>query len=160
MPRQKVDYSSSSKSVYEKFCSRHPEVTIGYTEWKAILKAYNQSYRDHLVRTGDKIKLPWGLGPFAISKKKMRRMVMCKDGVERMMLPIDWAKSKALGKRVYHLNLHTNGYVYHWYWFMQESKLPQASIWVFKPARDTSRAIKNVANDPKYIDIYKQWKRR
>lgn len=160
MSRGRADYLSTGKVVYERFCERHPEVSVTYKQWKAVLKAYNTKYREHVVTTGDKVKLPWGMGPFAISKKKVRRSVLCRDGVERVMLPIDWKRSKELGKRVYHLNLHTNGYAYYWYWFVQESRLPEAGIWVFKPCRDSSRAISFMAADPRYIDIYKQWKRR
>jgi hypothetical protein len=160
MPRTKMDYSSSSKDVYNRFCEKYPDIEINYKEWKSVLKAYNTAYRDHLIKTGDKVKMPWGIGPFAVSKKKARKFVMCRDGVERIRLPIDWAKTRATGKRVYHLNLHSNGYVYKWYWFVQESRIPQAGVWVFRPSRDVSRAIKAVADDPKYVDVYKQWGRR
>lgn len=161
MPRVPVEYRSASKETYKKFCSLHPDIKISFDEWKEIIYTHNEYFREYPLESGDRIKMRWGLGPFAINKRKIKKFKNFKDeeGNPYVNLRVDWAKTKKLGKRIYHTNTHTDGYQLSWLWTRGEARFYQSSIWNFKPARETSRLIKTyVKRDPEQFQIYKTWK--
>lgn len=158
MPRVAVAYRTASTAAYRNFCSRHPDIHITIEQWRQIIYTYNHCFRDYILETGERIKLPWGLGTFSITKRKAKKSVI-HQGEEKIVLPIDWQKSNKLGKRIYHLNTHTDGYRYKWAWFPQDARILQPYIWVFKPSRISSRKIAEYLKKPNsiYPQIYKQW---
>ena len=160
MPRVQIDYRTASKEVYNKFCLRYPEVKLSFVQWKEVIYTYNYFFRDYILETGDRARLPHGFGTFSISKKKSSKFTI-HNGVEYINLPIDWKKTRSAGKRIYNLNTHTDGYRYRWYWFIKDARLYQSDIWVFKPSRSSSRKIAEYINKPSsiYSQLYKQWER-
>lgn len=157
MPRPKVSYRTTSKTTYLRFCQAHPELKITYKKWVEVLRTFNESFRDYVLETGDRCKLPYGFGDFTISKKLTRRYKLV-DGVEKIALPIDWQKSRARGKRVYLFNDHTEGYRFRWYWFKDNLRLRGAKYLVFKPARTCSRKLAQMLKaNPYYQHLYKEW---
>lgn len=158
MSRVKNEYRSNSRSVYNRFCATYPEAKISFEKWKSVLETANSLIREFVLETGDKFKLPWGLGSIAISKKK-KKAVKVHKGVEYNNLPIDWAKTKKYGKYVYHLNSHTDGYSCKWEWFREEARFANSSLWTFKTARIASRQLTAfIRKSSSYYQIYKNWK--
>lgn len=157
--RVKVDWRSCSKECYENFCKEHPNVKIGYRQWADIIYAYNYAFRDYLLETGFKAKMPWGIGEFAISKKKRRSKYVRKDGSEFLILPVDWKKTKAKGKIVYNLNLHTDGYGFKWKWFLSKARFKYSEIWYFKPSRISSRLVTHYVQQEEYRNKYQEWEK-
>ena len=88
MARVKVEWRSSSKDNYNLFCKKHPSIKLTYDEWRNITYTYNESFKEYILETGDKAKLPYGFGEFSINKKK-RRKITNADGKEFINLPID-----------------------------------------------------------------------
>lgn len=161
MPRVTVQYRTASRKVYEKFCATHPQISLTYDKWLEIIYTFNYALRDHILETGDRCKLPWGFGTLSIEKRKVKKFIV-HNGKEYIALPIDWPKSRKLGKRVYHLNAHTDGYRYKWYWFRADSRLYQSEIWVFKPSRVSSRKLAEYLKRPNshYPQIYREWRKK
>lgn len=161
MPRVAVQYRTTSKEVYKKFCDSHPSINISFEKWKEIIYTFNYGFRDHLLETGDKGKLPWGMGSFSISKRKAKKLYSYK-GKEYINMPVDWVKSKKLGKKVYMFNPHTDGYRYKWIWFKKEARIKYIDIWIFKPSRVTSRKLADYLKRPNspYAQLYKEWERK
>lgn len=159
MSRVAVEYRSASKEAYNKFCKDTPEVKLTYKQFSEIIHTYNSLFRDYILETGEKAKLPWGIGFFSINKKKMRRHRDW-DGKRYMTLPIDWKKTKAAGKRVYNFNYHTDGYKYRWIWFTDSAYFHYSALWNFMPSRDSSRAIAAYINKPEgnFANVYHEWK--
>lgn len=159
--RVKVEYRTSGREVYDKFMALHPTVNLTYDQWKQIIYTYNELFRDYILDTGEKAKLPWGLGSFAISKKKPKKFKEF-EGKQYINLPVDWAKTKKAGKKIYHLNNHSDGYRFKWFWFPREARIYQVEIWNFKPSRVSSRKITEYINKPNcnFAQIYKQWQRK
>lgn len=155
------EYRTVSKIVYNKFCELHPEVELDYSEWEKIIKTYNGMLRDYIVTSGEKVKLPRGLGSLVITGKKSHKINKVGDR-EFVNLSIDWNKSKKVGKKIYHFNNHTDGYRYRWMWFQGDSRFYLSDIWMFKPCRKASRAITAFikTNPPGRIEVYKQWTRK
>ena len=157
MARTKIDFRSGSKANYLDFCKKHPDVDISFVDWKNIVYTYNDMYRIYILETGEKVKMPMGLGQFSINKKKRKRRKG--PNGEYINMAVDWQKSKALGKRIYILNHHTDGYFFGWMWFNTSATIKFRKLWYFKPYRVSSRLIAHyIKVDEKYQHIYKEWK--
>lgn len=157
--RVKVDYRSSSREVYQNFCQEHPEIKISYNEWIEIIYHFNEEFRNHILETGEKEKLPLGLGSFSVNKKFRRMKKKNPEGREFMNLPVDWIKTREKGKIIYNFNFHTEGYFFGWMWFRDESRFKYAYLWYFKPSRVTSRVLAHyIFTNKEAQHIYRQWK--
>lgn len=141
--RSATDYRMASREAYKLFKEDHTELKISYSDFVGIIYAFNYGFRDYLLETGMKGKLPWGFGDFAISKKKPLLKKLLKDGTEIVSLPIDWKKTREKGKKIYHMNAHTEGYKFRIKWFRTTQRFEYSEIWNFKPSRVTSRLVKH-----------------
>lgn len=156
--RVKVDWRSASRESYRIFCKKHPSIKLTYDEWRNILYTFSESFRNYILETGEKAKLPYGFGEFSINKKKRRKLKGLKD--EFINLPIDWKKSKEKGKKIYNFNYHTEGFFFGWMWFKETIRLKNSDLWYFKPSRTTSRLLAHyIGANEKYQHLYNEWKK-
>jgi len=156
--RIKIDWRSSSKENYKLFCKKHPSIKLTFDEWRNILYSFNESFKNYILETGEKARLPFGFGEFSINKKKRRKKKGLND--EFVNLPIDWQKTKEKGKRIYNFNFHTEGYFFGWIWFKETTRIKNIDLWYFKPSRTTSRLLSHyIKADDKYQHIYREWKK-
>lgn len=162
MSRPKRDSRTGSLEFYKEFKERYPKYNISYKEYVSILKYYNLQIANHVLDTGQKIKLPWGIGELCINKYKRKVYKIDSKGEKVYNYKIDFQKSKELGKKVYHLNLHTDGYQYHWFWSTTTSKIKYARIWSLTMAREHSRELVRRLKLPtsQYKDLYRMFQRR
>ena len=157
--RVKIDWRSASKENYNNFCKKNPSVKLTFDEWRNIVYTYNDAFKEYILETGERARLPYGFGEFSINKKKRRKMKGV-DGKEFVNLPVDWKKTKEKGKRIYNFNFHTEGYFFGWTWFKDTARLRQSNLWYFKPSRTTSRMLSHyLKTDDKYQNIYREWKK-
>jgi nucleoid DNA-binding protein len=155
--RVKVDWRSASKDNYNLFCKNYPEIKISYDQWRNIIYTFNELFKQHILETGEKIKMPYGFGDFSINKKKRRKRRGVND--EFINLPVDWKKTKEKGKIIYNFNYHTEGYFFGWLWFKKTARFKNSNFWNFKPSRVTSRLLSHyLKTDEKYQHIYNEWK--
>lgn len=156
--RTKIDWRSSSKENYNNFCKKNPTIQVTFNDWKNIIYSFNEYFKNYILETGEKARLPFGFGEFSINKKKRKKM-KDKDGKEFVNLPVDWKRSKEKGKRIYNFNYHTEGYFFGWLWFKESARIKNIDLWYFKPSRTTSRLLSHYINtDEKYQHLYNQWK--
>lgn len=157
--RIKIEYRQAGKATYKRWCKAHPEIKITFAEYENIIYAFNYAFRDYLLETAEKGKLPWGLGDFVISKYKKKKVkINPKTGEDIISLPIDWKKTNEAGKIVYHLNRHTEGYRFRVKWFISSARFLSSDIWSFKPSRSTSRLINHyIKKDPHRHQVYGEW---
>ena len=159
MPRVNIEWRSSSKENYINFCKKNPNIIITFNEWKNIVYQYNEYFKNYILETGEKARLPFGFGEFSINKKKRKKFKNIK-GEEYINLPVDWQRSKVKGKRIYNFNYHTEGYFFGWMWFKESARIKNVDLWYFKPSRTTSRLLSHyIQTDNKYQNIYMQWKK-
>lgn len=158
--RVAVDWSSTSRDNYNDFCKKHPSVKVSFEEWKKIIYAFNEEFKEYILQTGEKAKLPQGFGEFSINKKKRRKVVTDpKTGKEHINLPIDWQKTKEKGKIIYNFNYHSEGHFFGWQWFKDVARFKHLDLWWFKPSRTTSRLLAHyIKIDDKYQHLYQSWK--
>ena len=160
MSRVKIDWRSSSKDNYLLFCKKYPAIKLTYDEWRNVLYTYNESFKEYILETGEKVKLPFGFGEFSINKKKRRKLKNNVDGKEFVNLPIDWQKTREKGKVIYNFNYHTEGYFFGWMWFKNTARFKNSDLWYFKPSRQTSRLLSHyLKTNDKYQYIYNEWKK-
>lgn len=156
--RVKVDWRSASRENYKDFCRKNASIKLTYDEWRNIVYTFTDEFKNYILETGYKAKLPFGFGEFSINKKKRKR----KTGVnnEFVNLPIDWQKTREKGKRIYNFNFHTEGFFFGWMWFKGSARLKNTELWYFKPSRLTSRLLSHYlkANE-KYQHLYNEWKK-
>lgn len=158
--RVAVEFRSASKENYLDFVSKYPNDKISYEDWKKIIYGFNIMFAEHILETGEKIKLPAGIGDFSINKKKRKRIKVI-DGNERVNLPIDWAKTREKGKYIYDFNYHTEGYFFGWVWFKKTARFKYSDLFYFKPFRNISRLLAHyIKVDEKYQHTYASWKIR
>jgi len=159
MARVKVDWRSSSKDNYKNFCKKNSLIKITFDEWRNIIYSFSDAFKNYILESGDKARLPYGFGEFSINKKKRKRYKIV-NGEEIINLPIDWQKSREKGKRIYNFNYHTEGYFFGWMWFKESTKFRNVDLWYFKPSRNTSRLLSHyIKTDDKYQHIYNEWKK-
>lgn len=158
--RVKREYSTHSKANYERFLKEHKltEQDISFEKFVKNLKVCNWMFIEYALRTGQKVQLPFGFGCLAINKRKPKRYVEF-NGKRYLNLRVDWAKTKQVGKKVYHTNDHTDGYSYKWMWFPKDAKFHLSELYVFKATRLASRAINKYIRKPNsiYKDLYLEW---
>lgn len=156
--RVKIDWRSASKENYNAFCRKHPSINLTFDEWRNIIYSFNDSFKNYILETGEKARLPFGFGEFSINKKKRRKRKGLND--EFVNLPIDWQKTREKGKRIYNFNFHTEGFFFGWMWFKESTRLKNVDLWYFKPSRVTSRLLSHyIKADQKYQHMYHEWKK-
>ena len=87
---------------------------VSYSRFKRILDSFNNYVIDCIFEDSKMFKMPYGLGVICIVKYKPKSYA-------DQSLSVDYKSSKEEGKRIYHLNEHSNGYKYRLYW----SKVPK-----------------------------------
>ena len=156
--RVKVDWRSASVENYKSFCKKNPSIKLTFDDWRNIIYSFNEAFRNYILETGEKAKLPFGFGEFSINKKKRRKKKGLND--EFINLPIDWKKTKEKGPYIYNFNYHTEGFFFGWLWFKETSRLRNTKLWYFKPSRVTSRMLSHyIKTDEKYQHMYHEWKK-
>ena len=85
------------------------ELQVDKQTYRKICDEFNNLLIEEILINSGEIRLPYRLGTIRIKKSKMKYD-------DKNKLKIDWAASKKLGKRIYHLNDHTGGYKYRFYW--------------------------------------------
>jgi len=156
--RVAVDYRSSSKDNYINFKKSNPDIKIPFDLWKNIVYSFNEEFKTYILETGEKVKMPGGMGDFSVTKKKRKKISVDPEGNEHINLPVDWVKTREKGKLIYNFNFHSDGYFFGWKWFKENARFKNHALWWFKPSRVTSRLLAHyIKTDPKYQHIYIQW---
>jgi hypothetical protein len=159
MSRIAKGWRTTGKSTWEKFCKENPSIKLSYVDFQNIVYGFNEGFRDYLLETGDKVKLSYGWGDFAIQKKKSKTFKKHRiTGNYVTALNVDWKKTKELGFKVYHFNSHTEGFQFSLKWWNKTARFPFSETWSFKPYRTTSRMIKHYINKHSESQFkYKEW---
>lgn len=156
--RVKVDWRQNSKENFKIFTKSFPQYKITYKEFDEIIRTFNGMCREYCLETGNKVRLPAGMGDIGINKKKRKKTVTV-NNKEHISLPIDWIKTRETGKTIYNFNHHTEGYYYGWIWWKEHAHFEGAALFRYKSSRVSSRMIaQRIKSHPKYHNlVYKEW---
>lgn len=122
-------------------------IELSYVAYKRILDSMCNIILKHVLDGSDGFKMPFGLGYIQVGKYKPKSYT-------DKSLSVDYKISKELGKRIYHLNEHSDGYKFRLHW----SKIPQTFPDRYKYQLSLVRANKRrlaklIFNKTDYINI-------
>ncbi|QDP46421.1 MAG: hypothetical protein GOVbin1709_83 [Prokaryotic dsDNA virus sp.] len=112
---------------------------LDYIQYRDICEKYNQYIVNCIIEDTLEFKLPERLGSIRIRKIKG------KVGGKR----IDWALTKKYNKKIYHLNMHTDGYYYKWMWHKQDACFKNKSVYSFVAPRKAKRKMAGLLKENK-----------
>lgn len=114
------------------------ELQSDYKTFRAVCDAYNKALVDKMLDDSAEVKLLVRLGFMRIKKTKM-------NFTDKNTLRVDWKRSKALTKRIYHMNDHTGGHRYRFYW--KKGVIRNISAYAFIPTRTNTRRLASILKD-------------
>jgi len=129
------------KQQIKKICESEEEIEkilVDKSLYQTICDEFNKLLIDEILINSEEIRLPYRLGTLRIKKSKMKYD-------DKNKLKIDWAASKKLGKRIYHLNDHTGGYKYKFYW--TKGIVKNITAYSFIPTRTNTRRLASILKD-------------
>lgn len=120
---------------------------IEYRTFKDILDRFNSSVLNYLLESSEGFKMPLGLGYIQIVKYKPK-------SYNEKSLSTDYKSSKELGKRVYHLNEHSDGYKFRLYWSKIPKTFPNRYMYSLQLVRKNKRRLAQlIFKNHDYINI-------
>lgn len=122
-------------------------IDVPYALYKCILREMCSIILEHIFERSEGFKMPFGLGFIQIGKYRPKTYT-------DKSLSVDYKSSKECGKKIYHLNEHSNGYKFRLYW----SKIPKVFPDRYKYQLNLVRANKRklaqlIFNNHDYLDI-------
>ena len=120
---------------------------VPYLRYKRILDEFNKVVKDEILERSQLCKMPYGLGSICIVKYKPKSYTP-------KSLSVDYKTSKEEGKKIYHLNEHSNGYKYRLYWTKIPRTFPKRYMYQIQFVRDNKRHLAQlIFNKQDYINI-------
>lgn len=110
---------------------------IPYDIYRKIITAYFRYLSNEIIENGRNVKLPCRLGYVEIIKHKPKEW-------SGKSLRIDYNRSKELDKVVYHLNAHSNGFKYRFYWSKQDAIVINKSKYQLVMTRANKRRLAQI----------------
>ena len=132
--------------IYRDYVKKN-DVELNYARYKRIIDEFNKVVKEDILERSQLFIMSYGLGVICIVKYKPK-------GYTDKSLSVDYKSSKEEGKRIYHLNEHSNGYKYRLYW----SKVPNVFSARYKyqlcMVRENKRHLAQlIFNKQDYINI-------
>lgn len=118
-----------------------------YLRFKRILDQFNRNLLNSLLNASEGFKMPCKLGFVCVVKYKPKTYTS-------KSLSKDYKLSKELGKTIYHLNEHSDGYKYRLYWSKNKNTFPDIYKYNISFVRANKRKLAQlIFNKHDYINI-------
>lgn len=134
------------------FKSKDSSYYITRTQYTAFLKLFFDRIIDKIIYENYEFKIPSRLGKMYIRKYSSKPR-LDENGKLVANLPIDWNSTIKLWNKdkeardkkilVKHLNKHSDGYVYKFYFIRGTSSVKNRYMWWFKPTRQNKLKLKS-----------------
>lgn len=145
----KVQNPYNLKDMYASFkasVEKNTPYDIEYKEFMAITEDYLRAVSEGLLAGKRAFKIPFNLGYIEINKRKVDL-----SNLKR----IDWKTSVDAGKRIYHLNEHSDGFNYKIEWERVNWNTRNSKLYVFSPTRKMKRTLAQLIKEKK-IDCFQK----
>ena len=137
--------SYTIRDMYKSY--KEIDENIDYLRFKRILDQFNTNLLDSLLNASEGFKMPCRLGFICVVKYKPKSYT-------NKSLSKDYKLSKELGKTVYHLNEHSDGYKYRLYWSKNKNTFPDIYKYNISFVRANKRKLAQlIFNKHDYINI-------
>lgn len=132
--------------IYNAYCEQYG-IEVEWSDFKAVLTEFNRTVRDLLLEGSGAFKMPHKMGLLCIGKYKPKHY-------NSKGLSIDFKTTRELGKVIYHLNEHSNGYKYRLFWSKPHPNPFPMYKYEAKMVRANKRHLAQlIFNNQDYIDI-------
>mgnify|MGYP003639728648 CR=1 FL=1 len=128
---QQQETSCTLKNAYKDYDDFYK---VGYKKYRAICEDFNKRIIDKILLKAFEFKMPYRLGSLRIRKKLMNYS-------KKNKLKIDWQATNKHKKVMYHLNDHTNGFNYRWFWSKINAVIKNKSVYSFQATRTNKRRL-------------------
>ena len=129
-----IDQVGKSKTLvdsYKEFDKSGDNIyKVDKSTYRNICIDFNEMLIDYIISDAGEVTLPCRLGTLRIKKIKSKNRKM-----------VDWKLTKEYGKLIYHLNMHTDGYYYKWFWHKKKAIFTNKSAYSFSPTRNNKRTL-------------------
>jgi hypothetical protein len=102
-----------------------------YKKYKKVLTTFFYELSRAILYDRYEYKLPYGGGTIRVAKNPPSKKVK----------KLDYAHFNKTGEKRFHLNRHTNGYYFFFYWNKKNCKWPNFNIYKFKVTRGNDKII-------------------
>lgn len=139
--RKDLPYRENKKTLtfaegyrdYKKKMKKANKIPVDSTTYSKVNYEFNNLLMDYIFITGDKIRIPFGLGELLVKKYKTP------DKSTKKLL--NHQQTKKLGFNVYFNNKHSNGYYAIVCWKRFHKMLPQSTVFDFEPTPYNRRKL-------------------
>lgn len=122
-------------------------VEVDYSLYKLVLDTMCTVILEHVLNASEGFKMPFGLGFIQVGKYRPKTYT-------DKSLSVDYHASKEYGKRIYHLNEHSDGYKYRLYWSKIPRTFPHRYKYSLCLVRQNKRKLAQlIFNKQDYVDI-------
>lgn len=149
--KNKVQNPFAMKEMYLDYISDKIMESPYYITFQEFLDICGDYYKEMsrlIIYESKDIKLPFRLGHITIIKKKPKKM--CAS-----TLSTDWKETRRLGRWIYHINDHSSGFKFRFFWSKKTCYIVNQDIYrlVFTRAnkRELAKVIKSGSTD--YLEI-------
>lgn len=103
---------------------------IDKATYRDICIRFNKLISKSIIENSFEFKLPAGLGIIRIKK-------IANSNKRR----VDWKSTKEHNVKVFHLNFHTDGFYFKWFWHKKKAIFTNKSAYSFSPTRENKRTL-------------------
>lgn len=136
--RFKIASETEAYLFYLDYCALHGLTPLPPTSWRLVTRTANRHLAAMLVEEGKTVYLPQKLGNLLVYRKKMNFKKKF----------VNWAETKKQGRRVLHINDHSDNFQSFVHWQKITCNFPNQGFYAFSPVRDVSRAMAKIMQLP------------
>lgn len=137
----------NKKSITFRDMYKTMPIEVDYGLYIRVLEEMCKVILEHVLNRSEGFKMPYGLGYIQICKYMPKQL-------DSKSLSVDYKASKEYGKRIYHLNEHSNGNKYRLYWSKIPKTFPQRYKYTLGLIRQNKRKLAQlIFNKKDYIDV-------
>ena len=127
--------SNTITDIYKYYTDNY-EYEVDYSIYKDVVSSFFKLLRDNLIEEGKTIKIPFNLGYLDVVKSK--------KWLKANKLSVDFKSTNELGKVIYYLNDHSDGYKYMCHWSKIGSKVSNLNKYRFVLTRANKRRLAQI----------------
>jgi hypothetical protein len=113
------------------------------SDYRKIVNDFYKSIMEGVLKKNVVFKMPFNLGNLRVVKSKI--------SLDRLnILGVDWKQSVSNGKYIYHLNEHSRGYKYYFFWEKRGRKNKNMFFYRLVLSRTNKRMLAKLIKSNKY----------
>lgn len=116
--------------------------------FRSIVYDYFKHISSEVIEKAREVKLPGRMGTIKIVKTRP-------SSIARKNLRVDFKATRELNKTILHLNEHSNGFNYRFFWSKKDIIVRNKTLYEFIPSRANKRLLASLIKNNKsdYIEI-------